>query len=320
MTVQNARSSIRLLELTPARKRFVIDYMAWFLLAVLVVIGFALKGTLFVSPDNLTNILEQSAIIGVLAIGQFVVVLTGGIDLSVGANMALMAMVAGISMPAGMFGSVGATLVAGMIIGLVSGLVVAYGGLPPFIVTFAMMAVCRGLALTVTGGESVRAIDSPLTAVGYGWRHWIIWLALATLVWFLLAKTRTGISVYAIGGNSEAARVSGINTKRILILVYVISGVCGAVAGLMSLARNGVAVPTSGSGYEMQTIAAVVLGGINLFGGEGRFTGAVAGVLFVTMLRNILDSNNADPFWAFCVIGAVLWIAVIIRGLLERIR
>jgi len=315
--VQELKPAIRT---TASQRRFVIDNMVWFLLILLAIVGVALKGSLFISPSNLSNIVEQSAIIGVLAIGQFVVVLTGGIDLSVGANMALMAMVAGISMPFGVFGSVATTLAAGVVIGMVAGLIVAYAELPPFIVTFAMMAVCRGLALTVTSGSSVRAIDSPITVVGYGWAHWSIWLVIAALVWLLLVMTRTGTSIYAVGGNREAARVSGINTKRILVLVYVISGVCGAVAGLLSLARNGVAMPTSGNGYEMQTIAAVVLGGVSLFGGEGRFTGAIAGVVFVTMLRNILDSNNADPFWAFCVIGSVLWIAVVIRGILGRIR
>ncbi|MDR0782183.1 MAG: ABC transporter permease [Propionibacteriaceae bacterium] len=307
-------------KITPTRKRLMIDYMAWVLLVILIIIGVSLKGSLFFSVSNLTNIIEQSAIIGVLAIGQFVVVLTGGIDLSVGANMALMAMVAGLTLPLGVFGSIGATLAAGAIIGMIAGLVVAYAEIPPFIVTFAMMAICRGLALTVTKGEAVKNVNSPLQVIGFGPPHWLVWLGLAGLVWFLLTKTRTGTNIYAVGGNREAARVTGVNPKRILILVYVISGTCGAVAGILSMARYTVAMPTAGYGYEMQTIAAVVLGGISLFGGEGRFTGAIAGVIFVAMLRNILDASNANPFWAYCVIGAVLWVAVILRGLLERIR
>jgi len=320
MTTTTIGLARRPFELSSVQKRLVIDNMVWFLLLMLALIGVALKGSLFISGTNLTNIIEQSAIIGVLAIGQFVVVLTGGIDLSVGANMAFMAMIAGVAMPLGIFGSVTVTLMAGMAVGLVAGLVVAYAELPPFIVTFAMMAICRGLALTVTGGHSASAMDTPLIIMGYGWRHWIIWLAIAAAIWFVLTKARVGTNIYAVGGNREAARVSGIDVKRVLVLVYMISGTCGAVAGLLSIARNQVAMPTAGSGYEMQTIAAVVLGGVSLFGGEGRFTGAVAGVLFVTMLRNILDTNNANPFWAFCVIGAVLWVAVVIRGALGRIR
>lgn len=307
--------------LSVARRRWLIDYMAWILLVVLVIVGIATKGSLFVSASNLNNIVEQSVIIGVLAIGQFVVVLTGGIDLSVGAVMALTAMLVGVSMPLGTPMAVAVTLLAGMIVGILSGLAVVRGGLPPFIVTFAMMAICRGLALTVTDGRSVQVLDTPLLSLGFGWQKIVVWLAVIAIVWFLLARTRTGVHVYSVGGNLEAARVSGINTRRVIVLVYVISGLCGAVAGVLSFARNGgVAVPTSGQGYEMQTIAAVVLGGVNLMGGEGRFAGAIAGVIFVVMLRNILDLSNADAFWSFCVIGVVLWIAVMVRGTLERTR
>lgn len=309
------------LHLSAANKRWLIDYMAWILLLLLVVVGIVAKGSLFVSGPNLNNIVEQSVIIGLLAIGQFVVVLTGGIDLSVGSLMALTAMIVGMSMPLGTPAAVGLALLTGTVVGAVSGLIIVYGGLPPFIVTFAMMAICRGLALTVTDGNSVQVLDTPLLSLGFGWQKIVVWLAVIAIVWYLLAKTRTGVHVYAVGGNREAARVSGIDVRGVVVLVYVISGLCGAIAGILSFARNGgVAVPTSGQGYEMQTIAAVVLGGVNLMGGEGRFTGAVAGVVFVVMLRNILDLSNADAFWAFCVIGAVLWVAVMLRGALERIR
>lgn len=309
------------LHLSAANKRWLIDYMAWILLLALVIVGIIAKGSLFVSGANLNNIVEQSVIIGLLAIGQFVVVLTGGIDLSVGSAMALMAMIVGMSMPTGTPLAIGLTLVAGTVVGALSGLVIVYGGLPPFIVTFAMMAICRGLALTVTDGNAVQVLNTPLLSLGFGWQKVAVWLAVIAIVWYLLARTRTGVHVYSVGGNVEAARVSGISVPRVTVLVYVISGLCAAVAGILSFARNGgVAVPTSGQGYEMQTIAAVVLGGVNLMGGEGRFTGAVAGVIFVVMLRNILDLSNADAFWAFCVIGLVLWVAVMLRGALERIR
>ncbi|WP_448058874.1 ABC transporter permease [Cellulomonas hominis] len=313
-----SRTSMRL---SPANKRRLIDYMAWVLLALLVVVGIVTKGSLFISSDNLNNIVEQSVIIGLLAIGQFVVVLTGGIDLSVGASMALTAMVVGVSAPLGTGASLLVTLLVGAAVGAVSGLVIVYGGLPPFIVTFAMMAVGRGLALTVTDGNAVQVLDTPLLSLGFGWEKILVWAAVIAAVWYLLARTRTGVHVYAVGGNLEAARVSGISTRRVVVLVYVISGLCAAVAGVLSFARNGgVAVPTSGQGYEMQTIAAVVLGGVSLMGGQGRFIGSVAGVIFVVMLRNILDLSNADAFWAFCVIGVVLWVAVMLRGALERIR
>lgn len=302
-------------------KRSLIDYMAWILLVLLALFGVATKGTLFASTTNLNNIVEQSVIIGLLAIGQFVVVLTGGIDLSVGSAMALTAMVVGVSMPLGTPGALVVAAGTGALIGVISGLIVAYAGLPPFIVTFGMMAVARGLALSITNGHSVQVLDTPLLSFGFGWQKVLVWGIAVAVVWFVLARTRTGVHIYAVGGNVEAARVSGISTPRVIVLVYVISGLCAAAAGVLSFARNGgVAVPTSGQGYEMETIAAVVLGGVNLMGGEGRFPGAVAGVVFVVMLRNILDLSNADTFWAFCVIGAVLWVAVMLRGALERIR
>lgn len=303
------------------QKRVLIDYLAWLLLAMLAIVGVVAKGGLFLSTSNFSNIAEQSVIIGILAIGQFVVIVTGGIDLSVGAVMALTAMMVGISMPLGTPGAIAVTLLTGVLVGIVSGLVVVYGGLPPFIVTFAMMAVARGVALTITGGHSVQELNTPLLGLGFGWPKVAIWAMLIAVVWYLLARTRTGLHVYSVGGNLEATRVSGVNTRSIIVLVYVISGLCGAIAGILSFARNGgVAVPTSGQGYEMQTIAAVVLGGVNLMGGEGRLNGAVAGVLFVVMLRNILDLSNANTFLSFCVIGAVLWMAVVLRGALERIR
>lgn len=301
--------------------RWLIDYMAWILLVALAVVGIVAKGTLFVSGTNLNNIVQQSVVIGMLAIGQFVVVLTGGIDLSVGSSMALTAMVVGLAMPWGTPAAIGVTLAVGAAIGVLSGLVVVYGGLPPFIVTFAMMAIARGLALTVTNGNAVQELNTPLLSLGFGWQKVVVWFVVIAAVWYLLARTRTGTHVYSVGGNIEAARVSGINVRGVVVLVYVISGLCAAIAGVLEFARNGgVAVPTSGQGYEMQTIAAVVLGGVNLMGGEGRLTGAVAGVVFVVMLRNILDLSNANAFWSFCVIGAVLWVAVMLRGALERIR
>jgi ribose transport system permease protein len=317
-----APSKVRgMIRISAVNKRMLIDYMAWIMLIILAIFGIASKGSLFASGSNLNNIVEQSVIIGLLAIGQFVVVLTGGIDLSVGSGMALSAMIVGMSMPLGTPAALGLAALTGAIIGVLSGLIVVYGGLPPFIVTFAMMAVARGLALTVTNGESVVAINTPLLPLGFGWYKVLVWAVVIAAVWFLLARTRTGVHVYSVGGNLEAARVSGIHTRRVIVLVYVISGLCAATAGVLSFARNGgVAVPTSGQGYEMETIAAVVLGGVNLMGGEGRFTGAIAGVIFVVMLRNILDLSNADAFWSFCVIGAVLWGAVILRGALERIR
>jgi ribose transport system permease protein len=310
----------RSLTLSPIWKRRAIDYNAWLLLLILAIFGASLT-PLFATASNLSNVLEQSAIIGVLAIGQFLVVLTGGIDLSVGSVMALMAMLGAMSMPLGGLSASIITILAGAITGAISGLIIVKGHLPPFIVTFGMLAIARGVALTLTGGEGVSiSQDSDLAMFGFGIWPVLVWAVAIAAVCILLSRTRTGIHIYSAGGNIEASRVSGINTGGVIVLVYSLSGVCGAIAGLLVLARSGVALPTFGEGYELQTIAAVVVGGVSLFGGEGRLSGAVIGVIFMTMLSNVLDLIGANPFWSFCVIGAVLWFAVIFRSAIERIR
>lgn len=297
-----------------------IDYNAWILLVLLMVVGTVIT-RLFLTPSNLADVLEQSAIIGVLAIGQFLVVLTGGIDLSVGSLVALVAMTSALAMPGTTAASVLVGLATGAAAGLISGMVIVFGKLPPFIVTFGMLAIGRGLALAITGGKQVNIPrEGTLAAVGSGLWPVLVWAIVIAIVWFFLARTRTGTYVYAVGGNSEAARVSGVRTGWVTVIVYGASGLCAAIAGLLFLARSGVALPTYGDGYELQTIAAVVVGGVSLFGGQGRLSGAVIGVIFMTMLSNILDLVGANPFWSFCVIGAVLWLAVMLRGLLERIK
>ncbi len=317
--IPSARSRLTA-SLNPAqRKRLLIDYSAWFLLLVLSLVA-ALSHPLFFTPSNLGNVLQQAVILGVLAIGQFVVILTGGIDLSVGSVMALMAMTAALLMPAGAPVSVAAALGIGGAIGALSGLITVAGGLPPFIVTFAMMAIARGIALTITAGDSVAVHDSPLSVFGFGWQPVAVWAVALVVMGIVLNRTRTGRYLYAVGGSLEAARVAGIRVKGVLVVAYAISGVCCGLAGLLTLARTGVALPTSGNAYEMQTIAAVVVGGASLMGGEGRFSGAAVGVIFMTVLSNILQLHNADPFWTFVVVGVVLWLAIALRNALERIR
>jgi len=296
-----------------------IDHSAWLLLGILVIVG-AVAHPLFLTVSNLGNVLVQAAILGVLAIGQFVVITTGGIDLSLGSNMALMGMIAALLMPHGAGVSVIGTLLLGAAVGALSGVISAYCNLPPFIVTFAMMAICRGAALTITASESVAIHQSPISVFGFGWQPVAVWLGAVVVMAIVLGRTRTGGYVYAIGGNREAARVSGINVNSVLVLVYAISGACCAIAGMLTLARTGVALPTSGNAYEMQAIAAVVLGGASLMGGEGRLTGSAVGVIFMTVLSNILQLLNSDPFWTYVLIGVVLWVAVALRGVFERIR
>ncbi len=301
------------------RKRLLINYSVWILLIALCIVG-ALSTPLFLTGSNIGNILQQSSILGVIAIGQFVVILTSGIDLSVGSVMALTSMVAAMSIGAGTPVSIFVSLLVGCAVGLVSGLVIVYGGLPPFIVTFAMMAIARGIALTLTQGDSVPIYDSPLKALGFGWPPVLVWAVVLIIMVYVLSDTKVGRYLYAVGGNYEAARVAGIRVKGLIIFAYVVSGVMCGIAGILMLARTGAAMPTAGNTYEMQTIAAVVIGGASLAGGEGKLTGAAVGVVFMTILNNLLQLHNANPFWSFVAIGAVLWIAIGLRNGLERIR
>ena len=301
-------------------RRFVVDFFPWLLLALLIVVGGALT-PLFLTTGNFANILQQSAIIGVLALGQFVVILTGGIDLSVGSLLALSGMVGAIGLAH--FGIAAGVVISVVVCGLLggmSGIVVARGGLPPFIVTFGMMAIARGLALTLTSGAPVNLNGSALGAIGGGFWPQSIWAAAIIAVYFLLNRLRIGRHIYAIGGNFDAARVSGIETTPLIVLVYGVSGLCAAIGGLMFMARSTVALPTSGVGYELQAIAACVLGGTDLFGGVGRLSGAVIGVIILTMLSNILDLRGVNPFWDYLAVGITLWISVMLRSRLAARR
>lgn len=301
-------------------RRLAVEYNAWILIVLLAAVGTAVT-PIFFTVSNLTNILEQSSIIGVLALGQFLVILTGGIDLSVGSMMALTAMVGAMAMPTGSPIAVVAAVAVGGVLGMISGLVVVRGKIPAFIATFGMMAIARGLALTAHGGGAVNiSMTSRFAQIGKGTFPIAIWAVAVLIVYVFLRRMRTGAYIYAVGGNVEATRVSGVNSGGVIVLVYAISGVCAAVTGLIFVARSGVALPTYGNGYELQTIAAVIVGGANIMGGEGKLSGAVIGVIFMTMLSNILDLVGANPFWSFCVIGAVLWLAVMLRSSLDRAR
>jgi len=297
-----------------------VEYTSWWLLVALIVVGF-IATPLFLTPSNLLNVLEQSAIIGVLALGQFLVVLTGGIDLSVGSMLALTAMVGATTIELGWPIAVLATVAVGGLLGVFNGLVIVFGKLPPFIVTFAMLAIARGLALTMTNGKAINLPSgSAIATIGGGLWPTVVWAFAVLAVYLLLRRTRTGTHIFAVGGNIEACRVSGVRTGGVLILVYALSAVGAGIAGLLFMARSGVSLPTYGNGYELQTIAAVVVGGGNLFGGEGKVTGAVIGVIFMTMLSNILDLVAVNPFWSFCVIGGVLWAAIMLRSILQEVR
>ena len=270
----------------------------------------------FLTVPNIINIGVQAAVVAILAFGMTFVIVTAGIDLSVGSVAALSAMVS-----AFMFSNVGLpgwlTLLIGLGIGLlagaISGLAIAYGRLPAFIATLAMMSVARGLTLVISDGTPIKTSDS-INAMGSNVGLLpvpILMMVLAGVVcWFVLSQTVLGRSMYAIGGNTEAARLSGIPVRRVLVSVYALSGVFAALAGMVLAGRLASAQPQAGVTYEMDAIAACVIGGASLAGGSGKATGTLVGAILLAVIRNGLNILNVSSFWQQVVIGVVIAIAV----------
>ena len=290
--------------------------IALFLIVVAVV--FSLVTDTFLTQPNFLNILRQIAPLMIVAVAMTFVITTGGIDLSVGSILALVNALAAISLGAGIPWPIVVVLMllAGAIIGAMQGYFVAFEGIPPFIVTLAGLSMIRGFALLLTRGYSIPIDpDSPFNEIGRGWfagAPFPAWLAVATLVigYVVFNSTTFGRHVTGVGANAEAVRRAGVNTRRIVLLVYVISGVAAALAGIIIAARLGSGSSNAGSGFELDVIAAVVLGGTSLFGGRGTMTGTLLGGLTVAVIGNGLILAHISPFLAPIVTGAIILIAI----------
>lgn len=276
----------------------------------------ALTTPSFFSGTNIVNILIQASTMAVLAFGMTFVIVAGGIDLSVGSVAALAAMGSAI-----WFSTLGfpgwATIPVGLLIGAVagslSGLGVAFGRLPSFIATLAMLSIARGLTLVISDGRPVPT-SSEVSFLGSrigGLPVPILVLVLAALVAsFILNRTVVGREMYAVGGNVEAARLAGIRVRKVLVTVFVLSGVYAGMAGMLLAGRLNSAQPQAASGYELDAIAAVVIGGASLAGGVGKVSGTLVGALVLAVIRNGLNLLNVSSFWQQVVIGLVIAIAV----------
>ena len=283
---------------------------------IILCIALFIATPVFLTVPNIINIGIQAAVVAIMAFGMTFVIVTSGIDLSVGSVAALAAMVS-----AWMFSNVGLpgwlTLIIGLLIGLLagaaSGLAIAYGKLPAFIATLAMMSVARGLTLVISGGTPV-ATSGAVNHLGADLGPIpvpVIMLALAGVVcWFILSRTVLGRSLYAIGGNEAAARLSGIPVRRILVAVYALAGLFAGLAGLVLAGRLSSAQPQAGMGYELDAIAAVVIGGASLSGGSGKASGTFIGAVLLAVIRNGLNILNVSSFWQQVVIGCVIALAV----------
>ena len=277
----------------------------------------------FLTPSNLINVARQVSINAIVAAGMTVIIITGGIDLSVGSTIALAGCAAllvarGTGDPLGMAAGIGASA----LVGVLNGGLVAWGRVPPFITTLATMTVVRGAALVLTNGEPIVKSEGPYLWLGQAFVGPIpvpILLMVVVLLsthWFL-ARTRWGTYVYAVGGNAEAARLAGISLARIQILVYVLGGVLSGLAGLVLAARLSSAQPNTGVGFELDAIAAVVLGGTSLMGGEGTVWGTTVGAFIIGILNNGFNLMNVSPFYQLIAKGAVIVLAVLVDQLVK---
>ncbi|HAT4138994.1 ABC transporter permease [Clostridium perfringens] len=273
----------------------------------------------FLSVSNITNVFTQVSVNAIIAIGMTFVILTGGIDLSVGSTLAISGAVGAsiVKSTGNVFLAIIVAAVIGIAVGLINGLLVSKGKLQAFIVTLATMTIFRGATLVFTDGTPISKLPEAFVKIGNGKLGFmpipvIITIIIAIIAVYALSQTRFGRYLYALGGNEDASRLSGINTDKIKTLVYVVSGFASAIAGVIITSRIGSASPNAGTGFELDAIAAVVIGGTSLAGGEGTITGTLIGALIIGVLNNGLKLMNVSPFYQSIVKGLVILIAVLL--------
>lgn len=300
------------------------------LLILLVLIGLmSLLSPFFLTTGNIGNVLAQTAVIAVLAVGQLLVILTRGIDLSVGSTVALASVVGAIAFSSQTPGVmvIVVMLATGAAVGLVNGAVFVWGRLPhPFIITLATLSIARGLALQLSGGQPKRGMPQEVQAVGGGSLGWLpvstlVVASIAIAVAVVLSRLVWGRWVYATGGNTEAARRTGIPVKSVLISVYFTCGLLAGVAAVITSGRLNAGSPTTGSLAELDSIAAVIIGGASFLGGRGTVLNALVGAAMIGVIRNGMNLLNVDAFLQPIVIGVVIVLAVeadVVRNWLEN--
>lgn len=289
---------------------------AVFLMLVLVFLGLSFASEFFLTSRNLANVGRQISVVGIVSLGQALVIIAGGIDLSVGSIIGLSAVLAALATAttgSPLLGLITA-LAVGTLVGAVNGLLVTRARINPFITTLGTLSVARGAALLATNGSPVR-FDNWVAWLGYGRIagvpvQFILLVVLFLAVWFFAARTRWGRNIYAVGDNARATRLAGVDVKGTRVAVFVI---CGALAGLGGLLLGGMltnANPSLGLGYELDVIAAVILGGVAMSGGRGSIPGVVVGAALMGLLRNAFVLLNVSGYWQTITIGLVVILAV----------
>ena len=297
---------------------------------LLLIVLFSIFAEGFFTKDNFWLVLRQVSVNMCISVGMTLVILTGGIDLSVGSVLALSGAVMagllknGLEFPSlnlfisfTLFGAVLAGLIVGSFLGLFNGLMITRFRIPPFIATLAMLTIARGLTELWTGGAAITGLGKTFGYLGTGWFFGVpiqVWTCAVIVVIFviILRKTRFGRYVYAVGGNERAAKLSGLNINRIKLLVYTLAGALSAVGGLIVTSKLNSATPTAGEGYELDSIAAVVIGGTSLYGGKGSVLGTILGALIIGVLNSGLIILGVPPFWQKVIKGFVILLAVAI--------
>ena len=292
----------------------------------LICIGLTVLTPYFLTTNNILNIIRQTSIYGIIAVGMTFVILTGGIDLSVGSILALSGMIAAGMMKNNGMGEFTAAVIAIFVgggIGLLNGLLITIGKIAPFVVTLGMLTIARGITLIYSKGYPVSGFSPAFRQLGGGYILGIpipviIFILTVALAWFILNHTRLGRYTYALGGNEETVKLSGINVRFYKTMVYVIVGIASALSALILTSRLNSAEAIAGQGYELDVIAAVVIGGTSLSGGRGSIIGTLIGALLIGVINNGMNLLGISPYFQQVVKGALIIGAVILDRLREE--
>ena len=292
---------------------------------VILFIFFSVTSPVFLKTDTLMKLLKQASIYGIIAIGMVFVITSSGIDISVGSVVGLSGIIVSMCMLSGMgvMVSILIAILASVLVGLFNGVLVFDANVPPFIATMASMTIVRNIILLITGAKTISGLPKGFTAIAAGSvfgvpNLFLAWLAIILMSFFISKKTVFGRNIYSYGSNKEAARLSGINTRVTVYGVYVFCAVVCGIAGILLTSRLGNGVPTSGDGYELDAIAAAVVGGASLDGGEGSVIGTVLGAMIMAMLRQGGTLLGINSFIMEIIIGSLIALAVVIDKIRRR--